>query len=321
MYREKPVLYVVVPCYNEEAVLPHTAKELLDRLAHMAQVGKITPDSRLLFVDDGSTDRSWEWISDLAREDPRVLGIRQSRNRGHQSSVLAGLMEAKNRADITITIDCDGQDDADAMEKMVDAWYEGCDIVYGVRSDRRADSFLKRTTAQSFYRLMRRMGVESVYNHADYRLLSRQVLEALAEFREVNLYLRGMIPLVGFKSTVVEYVRRERVAGRSHYSPARMLGLALDGITSLSIRPIRIITLLGILICLVSFVGVIWAVVTRFAGNAVAGWASTVAIVCFMGGIQMISVGVLGEYIGKIYMETKQRPRYIISRRTWEEEE
>ncbi len=314
-----PVLYIVIPCYNEEQVLPLTAPEFLRELNDLIKKEKISGASRILFVNDGSKDRTWEIISGLARQDEHFIGISQSRNRGHQSTILAGMMEAKDCCDMTITIDCDGQDDITAMEQMVDAYWDGCEIVYGVRSQRKTDTFFKRFTAESFYKLLNRMGAEVVYNHADYRLVSSRVLKEFENYKEVNLYLRGMFPLVGFKSTSVYYERSKRVAGESHYPLKKMLGLAFDGITSLSVKPIRLITGLGILVALVGFVGVIWAIVEAILGHTVAGWASLVCVVCFMGGIQLISLGVIGEYVGKIYMETKGRPRYIISDRTWEE--
>lgn len=248
--------------------------------------------------------------------DPYYEGICLSRNRGHQNALLAGLMEVRGLCDVSISIDCDGQDDIAAMEEMMRAYHDGCDIVYGVRSSRETDTFFKRATAQSFYKLMDSMGVETVYNHADYRLMSSAALDALAEFEEVNLFLRGIVPLVGFKSTSVYYERHERMAGESHYPLGKMLGLAVNGITSLSVKPIRMITFLGIAISIVSFIGVIWAIVSSFAGLTVPGWTSMVSVVCFLGGIQMLSLGVIGEYIGKIYLETKHRPRFIISERT-----
>mgnify|MGYP002627628524 CR=1 FL=1 len=317
MNRTQPILYIVIPCYNEQEVLPITAPLFLQKINDLAAVGKISPDSRVLFVNDGSKDKTWEIIQALAAADEHYLGISQSRNRGHQNAVLAGLMEAKSRCDITISIDCDGQDDINAMDGMVDAYREGCDVVYGVRSKRDTDTFFKRFTAESFYKLLNSMGAEVVYNHADYRLLSSRVLEEFAKFREVNLFLRGMVPLVGFKSTSVSYERHERIAGESHYPLSKMLSLAFDGITSLSNKPIRLITGAGIVVSLISFIGVIWAIVQAALGSVVAGWASTICIVCFVGGVQLICLGVIGEYIGKIYMETKARPRYIISERTW----
>ena len=311
-----PILYIVIPCYNEEEVLPVTSGMFRDEIRDLIAKDKISSESRVLFVDDGSKDSTWQIISSL---DPVFTGIRQSRNRGHQSSVLAGLMEAKDRADIVISIDCDGQDDVTAMEDMVDAYADGCDIVYGIRSNRASDTFFKRSSAQLYYKLLNAMGAEVVYNHADYRLTSSKVLQEFANFKEVNLYLRGMFPLVGFKSTSVYYERHERLAGKSHYSLAKMLGLAFDGITSLSIKPIRMIASIGAIMSFLSFLGIIWAVVDRFMGNTVPGWASTVVIIFLTCGLQMLSLGVIGEYIGKIYMESKHRPRYIISEKTYDD--
>lgn len=309
-------LCIVIPCYNEEEVLPLTAPMFREELQRLMEDTQVSSDSRILFVDDGSSDRTWEIIQNLASQDLYFMGIRQSRNRGHQSSVLAGLMEAMPDFDITISIDCDGQDDLHAMEEMVKAYEKGCEVVYGVRSDRSSDSVFKRGTAQGFYRFMKLLGADVVYNHADYRLVSSKVLREFANFEEVNLFLRGMIPLVGFPSTCVYYERHERLAGKSHYPLKKMLTLAFDGITSLSVKPIRLITGLGILVALVSFIGVIWSVVEFFLGQTVSGWASTTSIICFVSGVQLISLGVIGEYIGKIYLETKKRPRYIISERT-----
>ena len=311
--RNTPVLYIIIPCYNEQDVLPITAPQFLQKIRDLAGAGKISPDSRVLFVNDGSKDRTWAIINELAAADPHYIGICQSRNRGHQNAVLAGLMEAKDRCDITISIDCDGQDDINAMDGMVDAYRDGCDVVYGVRSKRDTDTFFKRFTAEAFYKLLNAMGAEVVFNHADYRLMSARVLQEFAKFEEVNLFLRGMVPLVGFKSTTVLYERHERLAGKSHYPLSKMLSLAFDGITSLSTRPIRFITGFGILVALVSFVGVLWAVIEAALGMTVSGWASTTSIICFVSGVQLICLGVIGEYIGKIYLETKRRPRYIIS--------
>lgn len=314
-------LFIVIPCYNEEEVLPITSKMFLEELEDLIHKGKISDNSRILFVNDGSKDKTWEIIENLAAENPHFIGMSQSRNRGHQNAVLAGLMESRDMCDITISIDCDGQDDIKAMEAMVDAYHDGSEVVYGVRSKRDTDTFFKRFTAESFYKLLNKMGVEVVYNHADYRLISSRVLKEFANFKEVNLFLRGMIPLVGFKSSSVYYERHERIAGESHYPLSKMLGLAIDGITSLSIKPIRLITGMGIGVSILSFIGVIWAVIAQLTGHTITGWASTVCIVCFMGGVQLICLGVLGEYIGKIYMEVKARPRYIISERTWEEKD
>ena len=311
--RTDPILYIVIPCYNEQEVLPITAPMFLQKINDLAAAGKISPESRVLFVNDGSKDRTWEIICDLAARDPHYAGICQSRNRGHQNAVLAGLMEAKSRCDITISIDCDGQDDINAMDAMVDAYCDGCDVVYGVRSKRETDTFFKRFTAESFYKILNAMGAEVVFNHADYRLMSARVLEEFARFREVNLFLRGMVPLVGFKSTCVTYERHERMAGESHYPLSKMLALAFDGITSLSIKPIRFITGFGVFVALVSFIGVLWAVIEAALGLTVSGWASMTSIICFVSGVQLICLGVIGEYIGKIYLESKHRPRYIIS--------
>ena len=316
---ENPVLYIVIPFYNEQEVLPITAPMFLNKLHELAEKKLVSENSRILFVNDGSSDGTWDIIRALAASDEHYIGISQSRNRGHQNAVLAGLMEAKDHCDISISIDCDGQDDINAMDNMVRAYLDGCDIVYGVRNDRETDSFFKRTTAQGFYKFLSAMGADIVYNHADYRLISARALHELAKFKEVNLFLRGMVPLVGFKSTSVEYKRAERIAGKSKYPLRKMLALAGDGITSLSIKPLRLIMSFGVIVALLSFVGVIWAIVSALAGRAVAGWASMTCIICFVSGVQLICMGIIGEYIGKIYMETKHRPRYIISERTWKE--
>lgn len=314
----EPILYLIIPCYNEEQVLPITSGMFLKELKKLIAKDKISGASRILFVDDGSKDDTWNIITELAKQNKYIKGIRQSRNRGHQNAVLAGLMEAMEACDITITIDCDGQDDIRVMEQMVDEYRAGAEVVYGVRSSRQKDSFFKRTTAEGFYRFMNLLGTEIVINHADYRLISSKVLKAFAEFKEVNLFLRGLIPLVGFHSTSVYYEREERMAGKSHYPLRKMLSLALDGITSLSIKPLRLIMLLGLIVSMISFIGAIWAVVVQLRGASVAGWASMTCIICFLGGVQLICMGVLGEYVGKIYLEVKHRPRYIISERTEE---
>ncbi|WP_343005951.1 MULTISPECIES: glycosyltransferase family 2 protein [unclassified Collinsella] len=319
--RKPPVLAIVIPCYNEEEVLPITSGLFKAELEDLIAKGKVDPASHVLLVNDGSRDRTWELVEGLAADDPAFRGCSLSRNRGHQNALLGGLMEARGHCDATISIDCDGQDDIATMEAMVDAYLDGCDVVYGVRSSRETDTFFKRFTAQSFYRLLSSMGVECVYNHADYRLLGARALDALAEFREVNLFLRGMVPLVGFRSTSVYYERHERMAGESHYPLSKMLALAVNGITSLSVKPIRLITWTGLAVALASLVAIIWVLVAHAAGATVAGWASTTAAVCFMGGVQMLSLGVIGEYVGKIYLESKHRPRYVISERTWEKDE
>lgn len=314
------VLWIVIPCYNEEQVLPITSKMFSDKLYQLISQGKISDKSRILFVNDGSKDSTWQIICELAKYDEHFIGICQSRNRGHQNAVLAGLMEAKDKADITISIDCDGQDDINAMDRMIDAYHDGCEVVYGVRSSRETDTFFKRFTAESFYKFMNKMGAEVVFNHADYRLVSSRVLNEFKNFKEVNIFLRGMFPLVGFKSTSVYYERHERLAGKSHYPLSKMLALAFDGITSLSVKPLRIITGLGLVIAFISFLGIIWSVISHFIGFTVAGWSSMISIVCLIGGVQLVGIGVLGEYIGKIYLEVKARPRYIISERTWKDE-
>ena len=313
-----PVLYIVVPCYNEQEVLPITAPMFLNKINQLAGESKISPESRVLFVNDGSRDDTWKIICGLAESDEHYIGISQSRNRGHQNAVLAGLMEAKDVCDITISIDCDGQDDINAMDKMVEEYLGGCEVVYGVRASRKTDTAFKRTTAQGFYKFLSAMGAEVVYNHADYRLISSRALQEFANFKEVNLFLRGMIPLVGFKSTTVEYDRAERIAGESKYPLKKMVALAVDGVTSLSVEPLRLITRFGVLVALISFVGCVWALVSALCGNTVPGWASMTCIICFVSGVQLISLGIIGEYIGKIYMEAKGRPRYIISERTWD---
>ncbi len=311
-----PILYIIIPCYNEEEVLPITCEMFLEKLTSLIGKGKISDDSRILFVNDGSKDKTWDIICGLAERDVHFKGISQSRNRGHQNAVLAGLMDSIDKCDMTISIDCDGQDDINAMDDMVDAYLDGCDVVYGVRSKRDTDSFFKRVTAEGFYKFMSAMGVETVYNHADYRLLSNRVMKELSKYQEVNLFLRGLIPLVGFKSTSVYYERNERIAGTTHYPLKKMLNLAIDGITSLSVKPLRLIASIGVIVAIISFIGVIWSVVMSLIGHTVAGWASMTSIICFIGGIQLVCLGVIGEYVGKIYMEVKHRPRYIISERT-----
>ena len=314
----RPILWVIIPCYNEEKVLPMTAPVFTQKLTQLADSGKISRNSRVLFVNDGSSDRTWEIIRELAEKDERCIGISQSRNRGHQNAVLAGLMEAKDRCDITISIDCDGQDDINAMDEMIDRYLDGYEVVYGVRSKRDTDTWFKRFTAEGFYKLMNAMGAEVVFNHADYRLISARVLAEFADFEEVNIFLRGMVPLVGFPSTKVYYERTARLAGESHYPLRKMIALAFNGITSLSVKPITLITGAGMVFSVIGLILMIWAVIRAAAGHTAAGWASTICIICLLGGIQLISLGVIGQYIGKTYMETKHRPRYIISERTWE---
>ena len=305
-------LYIVIPCYNEEQVLPVTSGMFLDELNHLIKAGKISSDSRIMFVNDGSSDSTWDIITDLSKKDKHFIGISQSRNRGHQSSVLAGLMEASQYADMTISIDCDGQDDIHTMEDMVDAYHDGCDIVYGVRNDRSTDTFFKRNTAKGFYKIMAGLGAETVYNHADYRLMSRRTLEALSEFEEVNLFLRGIVPQIGFKTSTVEYERKERLAGESKYPLKKMISFAFEGITSFSVKPLKMATTLGIFSLIVCFAMIIYCIVSKATGHAVAGWASIGASIWALGGLQLFMLGVIGEYIGKIYIETKHRPKYII---------
>ena len=309
-------LMVVIPCYNEEEVLPKTKNIFLNKITDLVSLGKIDEQSRVLFVNDGSRDDTWKIISDLAKENHYFKGISLSRNRGHQNALLAGLDEARNFADITVSIDCDGQDDINAVDQMIDAYLDGSDIVYGVRNDRTSDSHFKRATAQGFYKLLNLMGAEVVYNHADYRLMSKKALDAFFQFEEVNIYLRGLVPLVGFKSSCVYYKRTERIAGKSHYNLKKMLSLAFNGITSLSIKPIRIITTFGFLVSIIGLALIIWSVISRLTGNTATGWASIISVVSFFGGVQILSIGVIGEYIGKLYLEVKKRPRYIIEKRT-----
>lgn len=312
----KPTLYIIIPCYNEEQVLPITAPLFLEQLDAMKANELISAESKIMFVNDGSKDTTWDIIKRLAAENESFIGIAQSRNRGHQNAVLAGLMEAKDCCDITISIDCDGQDDISVMTQMVKEYLSGAEVVYGVRSSRKTDTFFKRATAEGFYKFLNAMGAEVVFNHADYRLISSKVLREFAGFKEVNLFLRGMVPLVGFKSSSVYYERKERFAGETHYPLSKMIHLAIDGITSLSVKPLRLISSLGIIMSIVSVIGLLWAIIAKFTGFAVTGWASIVASICLLSSIQLICIGIIGEYIGKIYMEVKNRPRYIISERT-----
>ena len=314
-----PTLYIIIPCYNEEKVLPITAPLFLEQLKLMQSKELISYESKIMFVNDGSKDSTWEIIKQLSTENTSFIGISQSRNRGHQNAVLAGLMEATDKCDITISIDCDGQDDISVMTQMVEEYLSGSEVVYGVRNDRKTDTFFKRATAEEFYKFLNFMGAEVVFNHADYRLISSKVLKELANFKEVNLFLRGMIPLVGFKCSSVYYERKERFAGESHYPLSKMLALAIDGVTSLSIKPLRLISAIGILMSIASVLGLIWSVVSKLLGNTVVGWTSIVAAICLLSSIQLICLGIIGEYIGKIYMEVKKRPRYIISERTYDE--
>ena len=310
-----PVLYLVIPCYNEEQVLPLTSGKFKAKIDELVEAGKVSDKSRVMFVNDGSKDSTWDILTSLTEEDTRYAAISLSRNRGHQNALIAGLMEAKKFADITISMDCDGQDDINAITQMVDEYAKGNEIVFGVRNDRKTDTWFKRTTAQSYYKFLRGMGVDIIPDHADYRLMSSRVLDALEGYSEVNLFLRGIIPQLGFKQSVVYYSRAEREAGETHYPLSKMAALAVDGVTSFSVRPLRLITLMGFIVAFLSLVGIIYVLVSVISGYYVDGWASTTSIICFVSGIQMISLGVIGEYIGKIYLETKHRPRYIVSER------
>ena len=312
--RSDNTLYVVVPCYKEEEVLPETSKRLKAKLTALIAQGKISPRSRILFVNDGSKDRTWPIIEELHARDRIFSGVNLSRNRGHQNALLAGLMTAVQHADLMVSMDADLQDDIDAMDKMIDAYHEGYDVVYGVRASRKTDSFFKRFTAESFYKLMKAMGVDIVFNHADYRLMSRRAVEGLADFREVNLFLRGIVPQIGYAWTTVEYDRAKRFAGESKYPLKKMLSFAFDGITSFSVKPMRLILVLGAVIFVLSLLMLLWALVEWVSGKTVSGWASLICSIWMIGGIQLLALGVIGEYIGKVYSETKARPRYIIER-------
>ncbi len=307
-------LYLVVPCYNEQEVLPESSKRFLQKLHSLIQSGRISDASRVLFVDDGSKDTTWQLIEGYHAEDAHILGLKLSRNRGHQNALLAGLMTAKEYADCVVSLDADLQDDINAVDEMLTRFEEGCDVVYGVRESREKDTFFKRFTAQGFYRLMQAMGTQVVYNHADYRLMSKRALDALAEFREVNLFLRGMVPLVGYKFATVSYVREERFAGESKYPLKKMLAFAFDGITSFSVKPLSLITGVGFVIFVLSIFAAVYALVSFLLGYAVSGWTSTIVSLWFLGGVQLICLGVVGQYIGKIYSEVKQRPRFIIEK-------
>ncbi len=314
MENRQDILYMVIPCYNEQEVLPETSRQLKEILYDLMDRGKISRESRVLFVNDGSKDETWKIIEDLHAQDPLFLGLKLSRNKGHQNALLAGLMTAKEYADVTISMDADLQDDVHVIEKFMDKYYEGCDIVYGVRSSRKKDTFFKKFTAQSFYRLMMAMGVDIVYNHADCRLMSKRSLYDLEQFKEVNLFLRGIVPLIGYQSAVVTYERNERFAGESKYPLKKMLAFAMDGITSFSIKPIRMITSMGVIIFAISILMLIYSVVQHFLGNTVSGWSSTMVSIWAIGGLQILSMGVIGEYVGKIYMEAKARPKFIIEK-------
>ncbi len=306
------VLYIAVPCYNEEEVLHETSKRLSEKLNSLINSGVISDKSRVVFVDDGSKDRTWEIICSLHEENPMMCGVKLSRNRGHQNALLAGLSYSRQYADAVISMDADLQDDINAVDKMLEKFHEGCEVVYGVRSERKTDTVFKRSTAQLFYKLMNAMGAEVVYNHADYRLLSKRAAEYLESFSEVNLFLRGIVPLIGFKSDKVYYERGERFAGESKYPLKKMLAFALDGITSFSVKPLKIISVIGILMAVVSAIFLFKAIFDHYTNNAEIGWPSLMCSVWFIGGVQTFCIGIIGEYIGKIYSETKRRPRFII---------
>lgn len=305
-------LYLVIPCYNEEEVLPETSKQLLKKIQSLMQAQKISNKSRIVFVNDGSKDRTWEMIEQYHAENPIFQGVCLSRNRGHQNALLAGLMTVKDHCDMTISLDADLQDDIDAIDAMVEKYYAGNDVVYGVRSARKTDTFFKKFTAESFYKIMKHLGADVVYNHADYRLMSRRTLEGLASFGEVNMFLRGVVPMIGYPSDMVYYERKERFAGTSKYPLKKMLAFAWEGITSLSTKPIALITRLGILIFLVSIVMLIYSLVRHLTGATITGWTSMIVSIWAIGGLQLLAIGVIGQYIGKVYLETKQRPRFIV---------
>ena len=312
--REEKILYIVVPCYQEEAVLDETSRRLKEKLLQLVSEKRIAPESKVLLVNDGSRDRTWEIIRSLHEQDPGVFsGISLSRNRGHQNALLAGLMEARRRADVIVSMDADLQDDINAVDAMIDAYHEGYDIVYGVRSKREKDTFFKRFTAEGFYRVMQVLGVDIVFNHADYRLMSRRAVDGLAQFGEVNLFLRGIVPQIGYPSTTVTYERAERFAGESKYPLKKMMAFAADGITSFSVKPIRLVLWAGVILFLVSLVMFLYTVIRKLTGYSFNGWASLMASIWMLGGIQLLALGVIGEYIGKIYNESKHRPRYIIA--------
>ena len=306
------ILYIVIPCFNEEEVLTETTKRLTEKMRKMMESGKIADSSRILYVDDGSTDSTWHLIDRLYMDNGLVTGIKLSRNKGHQNALLAGHFEAADHADMIVSMDSDLQDDIDVLDSFVDEYYNGSEIVYGVRKSRKKDSWFKRTTAVAFYKLMRAMGVEIVYNHADYRLMSKRAVDELKNYKEVNLFLRGIIPLIGFETSTVEYDRGERFAGKSKYPLKKMIYFAIDGITSTSVRPIRMITMFGLLCILFSIIYGIYVIIGHVAGGTVQGWTTSVLLICFFGGAQIMCTGIVGEYVGKIYLETKARPRFII---------
>ncbi len=312
MKKTNDILYVTIPCYNEEEVLPETSKRIKEKIKGLIDNKIISEKSRVLFIDDGSKDKTWQMIKELCESDEIFSGIKLAHNRGHQNALIAGLMTAKEYADMVISMDADLQDDINVVDKFIEEYYNGSDIVYGVRSSRETDTVFKRSTALAYYRILQKMGVDIVYNHADYRLMSKRALQGLEQFKEVNLFLRGIVPLIGYKTSVVEYERSERFAGESKYPLKKMLAFAIDGITSFSVKPIRMITSLGFILFVVSLIMLVYSLVTKFLGNADSGWTSVICSIWMIGGIQLLSLGVIGEYIGKIYNETKARPRFII---------
>lgn len=307
-------LYLVIPCYNEEEVLPETSSQLRNKIQSLIQKGRISPQSRIVFVNDGSKDKTWEIISKLHEEDKIFQGIKLSRNKGHQNALLCGLMTVKDLCDMTISLDADLQDDINAIDEMVEKYYEGCDVVYGVRSARDTDTFFKKFTAEGFYKVMKMMGADVVFNHADYRLMSRRALDGLQSFKEVNLFLRGVVPMIGYKSDSVYYERKERFAGESKYPLKKMLAFAWEGITSLSTKPIKMISVLGGIIFIVSIIMLIYSIVRHFMGATEIGWTSTIVSIWAIGGLQLLAIGIIGEYIGKVYLETKERPKFIVEK-------
>jgi glycosyltransferase involved in cell wall biosynthesis len=308
------VLYFVIPCYNEEEVLLETSRRLYSKVKQLVKAEKISSESHVLFVNDGSEDKTWEIIERLHKWNPVFSGLSLSRNRGHQNALLAGLLYARDNCDVSVSMDADLQDDVEAVDEMLSRFEGGCDIVYGVRNDRASDTWFKRTTARGFYGLMHRMGVDMVSDHADYRLMSRRALIGLTEFREVNLFLRGIVPMIGYKSDKVYYKRGERFAGESKYPLSKMIRFSIEGITSLSIEPIRLITNTGLFVFLVSLCFLVWGIVQKIRGVTVAGWPSLIVSIWAIGGLILLSIGVIGEYIGKIYLETKGRPRFLIDK-------
>ncbi|MBO6115324.1 MAG: glycosyltransferase family 2 protein [Lachnospiraceae bacterium] len=316
--KKQPILYMIIPCFNEQDVLPVTIPLFLEKIQYLIKNDLISQKSRILFVDDGSDDRTWEIIKDFAEETPYCLGISQSSNKGHQNAILAGLMEVKDYCDITISMDCDGQDDISKVDEMIEQYKKGYEIVYGVRCDRKTDSFFKRFSAKSYYKLLNKIGVDTIPDHADFRLVSARVLQELSNFHEVNLFLRGLFQIIGFSSTKVYYERKERIKGKTHYSLSKMIFLAFDGITGFSVWPIRFIIKLGFAVTLLSIVAIMWAIIMSITGHTVSGWTSLMCVICFFGGINMTALGVIGEYIGKTFLEAKHRPRYIIKERTYE---